>query len=97
MNVLQSSAGNLYGGVETLLTALARHRGLCPEMTPHFALCFEGRLASELRAVGVSLHLLGEVRVRKPWTVSRARRVFARLLQRQQFDVAVCHSVCPQA
>jgi glycosyltransferase involved in cell wall biosynthesis len=97
MNVLHISAGNLFGGVETLLATLARHRDLCPEMVPHFALCFEGRLASDLRAAGVLVHLLGEVRVRKPWTVLRARRVLARLLQRQRFDVAVCHSVWPQA
>jgi glycosyltransferase involved in cell wall biosynthesis len=97
MNVLHISAGNLFGGVETLLVTLARLRGVCPEMTPHFALCFEGRLASELRGAGVSVHLLGEVRVRKPWTVSRARRMLAGLLQRQRFDVVVCHSVWPQA
>src|SRR6266851_5116993 len=97
MNVLHISAGNLFGGVETLLATLARHRGLSPEMTPHFALCFEGRLASELRAAGVPVHLLGEARVRKPWTVWRGRRVLAGLLQRQRFDVAVCHSVWPQA
>jgi glycosyltransferase involved in cell wall biosynthesis len=97
MNALHISAGNLFGGVETLLATLARQRGLCPEMTPHFALCFEGRLASELRAAGVSVHLLGEVRVRKPWTVWRVRRTLAGILQQQRFDVVVCHSVWPQA
>src|SRR6266851_284974 len=97
MNVLHLSAGNLFGGVETLLVTLARQRGLCPEMTPHFALCFEGRLASELRDAGVSVRLLNEVRVRKPWTVWRARRMLAGLLQQQRFDVVVCHSVWPQA
>jgi glycosyltransferase involved in cell wall biosynthesis len=97
MKVLHISAGNLFGGVETLLATLARQRGLCPEMTPHFALCFEGRLASELRAADVSPHLLGEVRVRKPWTVWRARQMLAALFQRQRFDVVVCHSVWPQA
>jgi glycosyltransferase involved in cell wall biosynthesis len=97
MNVLHICPGNLFGGVETLLVTLARHRDLCPEMRPHFAVCFEGRLASELSAAGVPLHRLGEVRVRKPWTVWRARRVLAALLRTSPFDAVICHSVWPQA
>ena len=48
MRVLHVSSGNLYGGVETALVALARFRNLCPAMQPEFALCFEGRLSKEL-------------------------------------------------
>jgi glycosyltransferase involved in cell wall biosynthesis len=97
MKVLHISAGNLFGGVESLQVTLARHRGHCPEITPHFALCFDGRLASELRSAGVSVYSLGEVRVRRPWTVWRARRTLAALIRRHRFDVVVCHSVWSQA
>jgi len=97
MNVLHIGAGNLFGGVETLFVTLARHRRLCREMTPHFALCFDGRVSSELRLTGVPVYILGDVRVRRPWTVWRARRILAKLFKDQRFDVVVCHSVWPQA
>src|SRR2546427_11688931 len=73
MRVLHVSSGNLYGGIETLLLTLARHRNLCPGLEQHFALCFEGRLSEELAAVGARVHLLGNVRVRKPLSVWRSR------------------------
>jgi hypothetical protein len=60
MKVLHVYSGNLFGGVETLLITLAQQRSLCPQMQPHFALCFEGRLVNELRAVGVGVHMLGQ-------------------------------------
>lgn len=97
MNVLHISAGNLFGGVEALQVTLASRRDLCPEMKPQFALCFEGTLAAELRSVGASVHVLGAVRVSRPWTVWYARRVLAELLQDHQFDVVICHSAWPYA
>ncbi len=45
MRVLHVYSGNLYGGVETLLVTLARHRDLCPEMEPHFAIRHKLRAA----------------------------------------------------
>src|SRR5262245_48291439 len=97
MRVLHIYSGNLFGGIETLLITLARERNRCPIMTPQFALCFEGRLSAELRQVGVPLHSLGEVRVRKPWTIWRARRKLANILKNHTFDLAVCHAVWTQA
>src|SRR5260370_41995640 len=97
MRILHISAGNLFGGVETLLATLARSRGRCPEMLPHFALCFEGRLAEVFRQTAVPVHMLGPVRVSRPWTVGRARRNLAKLLQQIAFDVVICHSVWPMA
>src|SRR5687767_11586609 len=97
MRVLYTYSGNMYGGVESLLVTLARHRHLCPEMDPEFALCFEGRLSRELRESGVSVHLLGEVRVSQPMTVLRARRRLRDLFQRERFDVVACHSAWSQA
>jgi glycosyltransferase involved in cell wall biosynthesis len=91
MRVLHVSSGNLYGGVETALVALARFRNLCPAMEPEFALCFEGRLSRELLDTGVTVHQLGEVRTRKPWTVWSARRKLRSLLAAGRFDVMMCH------
>lgn len=97
MRVLHLSSGNLYGGVETLLVTLARDRGACPGMDPHFALCAEGRLSEELRGTGAPVHPLGSVRARNPFSVRRARRSLAGLLRRERFDVVVCHSAWVQA
>jgi glycosyltransferase involved in cell wall biosynthesis len=89
--VLHLAAGNLYGGIETFLVTLARQRHLCPEMEPHVALCFEGRLSAELRTAGVPVHALGEVRLSRPWTVWRARRRMLEVLAGEQFGAAVSH------
>jgi glycosyltransferase involved in cell wall biosynthesis len=97
MRVLHVNSGNLFGGVEVLLTTLARTRHLCPAMRPHFAVCFPGRLAEELTALGVGVTLLGGVRVRHPWTVWHARRNLRALLRRERFDAVVCHAAWTQA
>jgi glycosyltransferase involved in cell wall biosynthesis len=95
MRVLHLTSGNMYGGVETFLTTLAREATLAPEMHSEFALCWEGRLSSELAQLGTSPHLLGHVRISRPHTVVRARRALRELLAREQFDVAVCHQPWP--
>lgn len=97
MRVLHIHSGNLYGGVETLLVTLARQRDLCPQMEPHYALCFEGRLTEELRATHANVYTLGSVRVRLPLSVMRARRALSDLLQREHFDLAICHSSWSQS
>lgn len=91
MRVLHINSGNLYGGIETLLATLARLRLLCQDMEPEFALCFEGRSSGELRQTGVAVHRLNPVRVSRPWTVWRARRLLSRLLAERVYDVAICH------
>ena len=73
LTLLHVGVGNMFGGIETLLVTLARERGHCPTMEPHFALCFEGRLARELRAASVPVTLLGSARFRYPWTIGRVR------------------------
>jgi glycosyltransferase involved in cell wall biosynthesis len=97
VKVLHLYSGNLFGGVETLLVTLAKQRSVCPQMQPHFALCFEGRLATELRAAGVDVHMLGKVRSSRPWTVWLARRQLDRLLRQERFDAVICHACWPQA
>lgn len=97
MRILHISAGNLYGGVETVLVTLARLRAMCPELEPEFATCFDGRAAAEIASTGTPLHILGEVRVRRPLSVLRARRRLGALLARRRFDAVICHSPWAQA
>lgn len=97
MRVLYLQAGNLYGGVESTLVTIARYRHLCPEMEPHFAVCFEGRLTGELIAAGATVSILGETRIRNPLSVWRVRRALSRLLRREKFDVVVGTSAWLQA
>jgi glycosyltransferase involved in cell wall biosynthesis len=92
MRVLHVYAGNLYGGVEAMLATFARHRVLAPEMEPRFALAYDGRLARELREAGAAVDVVGGARLSRPWTVWRARRRFAQVLNEAAPDVAVFHS-----
>jgi glycosyltransferase involved in cell wall biosynthesis len=96
LKVMHCVAGNLYGGVETFLRTLADRRDLCRGLTQEFALCFEGRLAGELRETGAAVHPLGGVRFSRPWTVWRARRRLAGLLKGRRVDAVVTHACWPQ-
>lgn len=97
MRVLHVHSGNLYGGVETVLSALARFRHRAPSMEMAVALCFEGQIAAELRTAGIEPFMLGEVRLRRPDTILRGRRALRRLLDRDRFDAVVCHQSWPHA
>jgi glycosyltransferase involved in cell wall biosynthesis len=88
-------SGNLYGGIEACLRTLARHGAHAP--ATDFALCFEGRLAQELREAGAIVHILGAVRARSPRSVVAARRVLAGILREGHYEVVVCHSAWPYA
>jgi len=91
MRLLHIGAGNLYGGIETVLATLARNRSAAPDLHQHFAVCFEGRLATELVGTGASVEILGPVRASRPWTWAAARRKLGRILSREAFDVVACH------
>ncbi len=95
LRVLHVHSGNLYGGVETLLATLARQAPRACGLTQSFALCFEGRLSRELAAAGAAVHQIGRVRLSRPCTVWRARRVLSRLLRRESLDLVVCHQPWP--
>jgi glycosyltransferase involved in cell wall biosynthesis len=90
-SVLHVYSGNLFGGVERMLIALA---GLdAVDCRHHFALCFEGKLSRALQARGAPVEFLGPVRLRKPLSVLRARAALKRLLRARHFDAVVCHSI----
>jgi glycosyltransferase involved in cell wall biosynthesis len=97
MRVLNIYSGNLYGGVETMMTTLARYRHQCPRLEWHFALCFDGRLSAELRQHGVPVTLLGEVSARNPRSIWRARNALRRLLENEPFDIVICHAAWAHA
>ncbi len=87
--VLHLAAGNLYGGVETFLVTLAKS----PRRLEHrFALFFEGRLATELRAAGASVEVLGPARLGRPWTLVGPQLRLRRLLSSWRPDLVVYHS-----
>ncbi|MEP7340598.1 MAG: glycosyltransferase [Acidobacteriota bacterium] len=97
MRVLHVYSGNLYGGIETLLVTLARCQHLFPAMTHEFALCFEGRLMTELKAAGAVVHMLGGVRASRPLSIWQARRRLCSVLRQHSPDVVICHSAWPHA
>jgi len=87
-------SGNLFGGVETAMLALAR-----AAHEPHatldlsFALCFDdGRVTKELRAIGAVVHGLGAVRMSRPWQIARVRARLRQLLASHQADICVMPS-----
>lgn len=97
IRVLHLSTGTLYGGVETYLLALVRYGRETGSIDSSFALAGEGRLGEELREEGASVHGLGAVRVRHPRSVRAARARLTALLDREAFDVVICHSPWAQA
>lgn len=91
MKVLHVGAGNMFGGVESVLVAIALYRGAMPDVEHEFALFFEGRVERELQATGARVHPLGEARVRRPWTIVRCRSALATLIRRERIDVVMAH------
>ena len=90
MRVLHVTAGNLFGGIERMLLGIAAApRDDCAH---EFAVCFDGRLARELRAAGTEPHVLGDVRFRRPDSVWLARRALKRLIASRTPDAIVAHA-----
>ncbi|HUN56529.1 MAG TPA: glycosyltransferase [Candidatus Binataceae bacterium] len=97
MRLLHIHSGNLYGGVETLMLTLTREGYRYPALQGDFALCYEGRLANELRAAEAKVHLLGEARARNPISLLAARRRLRQILVEGAYDAAVTHMPWAQA
>jgi glycosyltransferase involved in cell wall biosynthesis len=91
--VLHCYAGNLYGGIEAMLAALAQAEAEAEGRSSGFALAYDdGRLGRELRAAGAAVEALGPARFGRPWTVARARRRLARRLAGSGPGAVVCHA-----
>ncbi len=96
MRVLHLHSGNMYGGVETILATLARYREQCPALEQDFALCFDGRIADELRESGAAVTLLGPAKLSRPGTLHRVRNKLEGIIAEHTYDVAICHSAWSQ-
>jgi glycosyltransferase involved in cell wall biosynthesis len=92
MRVLHIYSGNLFGGIEAILTAIARNRSAAADVLHEFALCFDGRLAEELKRDGATVHQLAPVHLRRPQSARAARRLLARLFEPRAFDRVICHA-----
>lgn len=87
MPSLHLANGRLYGGIERMLTTLAE----CGEHRFEFAVAAEGRLLSELRE-RAQVQFLGNVRLRNPPSILRARSLLRSLLRTHQPTSVVCHA-----
>lgn len=92
MRVLHVHSGNIFGGVERILIALAGHKRFSPGFEHEFALSSQDRLARELEDTGAPVHFLPKIRLSRPWQVARARGVLSNLLRSIKFDLAIVHS-----
>jgi glycosyltransferase involved in cell wall biosynthesis len=91
LRVLHVAAGNLFGGIERMLLGIAEAQR--PDECVHdFAVCFEGRVARELRERGGDPGVLGAVRFSRPDSVWRARRALGRMLATTSYDAVICHA-----
>lgn len=95
--ILHIYAGNLYGGIETHLKTLIEADSFRGESgcRHQVALCFDGRLAEELNAIGRPAWMLGPVRLRYPWTTWRARAALKSYLKRNPISHIVAHTAWP--
>jgi glycosyltransferase involved in cell wall biosynthesis len=89
LTVLHVHSGNLYGGIESGLVTLLRHPGT---LHHRVALSYESQLAGRLRGAGAEVHILGEARFGRPWSVWLARRRLLGLVAAQPPAVMMCHS-----
>jgi len=85
-------SGNLFGGVERMLLTLPRYS---PDGEHHVGLSFRGRLSQQLESQGTPCHQLGEVRLRRPWSIAASRRRLRALLVRIHYDAVVVHAYWP--
>jgi glycosyltransferase involved in cell wall biosynthesis len=91
LRVLHIYSGNLFGGIESILVSLAQFAP-ASGVAHEFALCFDARLAAELRDIGAPIHALAPVRVSRPQTIRTARHRLAALLAARTFDACVLHA-----
>jgi glycosyltransferase involved in cell wall biosynthesis len=90
MRVLHLYSGNLFGGIETILLSLAKSHS--ENLRHDFALCFHGKLDDELARAGASPRHLGAVRMSRPTSVLRARKVLSTLLTTGGYERVICHA-----
>ena len=92
MNVLHVHSGERWGGVESVIAALARHAELAPDLHSSWALASDAALATRLRELGAPVHLFGPARLSRPWLLRQARRALDAIAAAEHADVVLCHA-----
>jgi len=92
IKILHLNAGNMIGGVESVLLTFAEFAGTCPQLQQEFALAFDGAFADALRRAGTVVSILPEAQLRSPVSVLRTRDALRKLIQRQRYDAIVSHA-----
>jgi glycosyltransferase involved in cell wall biosynthesis len=87
--VLHLASGNLYGGIEKILTTFAKNQEYSPEMLQDFAVCFNGRLRNELLEAKVTVHDIGSFRYSRPWSLPPVQKKFAEILKSGGYDAVI--------
>lgn len=86
------NAGNMIGGVESVLLTMAEFADTCPPLQQEFALAFDGTFAHSLRDLGATVHILPPVHLRNPLSLLRTRRALRQLLRSGKYDAVISHS-----
>ena len=92
MRVVHVASGRLFGGIEQMLVTIARQRSVTPHMATTFAVAAPGRLEDELRQSGADVQLLGDVRIRRPASIIKARALLRGALASGRADAVVFHA-----
>ena len=92
MRVVHVASGRLFGGIEQMLITLARCRGVTPAVDVSFAVAAPGRLEEDLRATGVEIVSLGDVRLSRPASIVQARSRLGQFLASRACEVLICHA-----
>jgi glycosyltransferase involved in cell wall biosynthesis len=92
IRVLHLSAGNMIGGLESVLLTLAEYSQSCPLLQQEFALAFDGPFAASIRGKQATVHVLPEARLRNPLSVLRSRRRLRKLITNHRYDAVISHS-----
>jgi glycosyltransferase involved in cell wall biosynthesis len=95
MRLMHVYLGCSYGGIEQLLITTLRLRALWPTIEPAFVIYPPGDFIRELEAAGAVVHDLGvgNVRLRNPLSLWRARRRLRELLAAKRSDLVVVHNL----
>jgi len=93
--ILHLCSGRLFGGIERFLVALAGSAAMTEKTRQAFVVTSHGRLESELRRQGASVQFVGDVRLRHPLAVLRARRRVREFIGQHRPDVVIAHDTWP--
>lgn len=89
IKVLHLASGNLYGGIEKILTTFAKNQACSPDMLQDFAVCFHGRLRNELLEAEATVHDIGSFRFSRPWSLLPVRKKLTEILKTGGYDVVI--------